>query len=137
MSSSKKKPTSVENLIVNCKGLGVGKTTVGLGFEFDRSGLAADIADALLTGARLQVRLDLVDDEPDQIKMFEGGPPTVESIADCHGLSLKVETCSARLTFRKGDVDLEALLKFASRSARLSAERIGNAQRGDADAEAA
>ena len=126
---AKKKAGESVTFAVTLKAPAVQKTTVGLGFEFEREALPLEKADALLVGARLQVSLLAV---KGQGELFDGpAPEPLESVADCHSLGVKGQTISARLTFRRGDVDMQALIAIGFRSARLTATRIGDASKHD------
>ena len=133
-----------KGLVVQAKGIGVGKTTVGLGFEFERSAMDVEAAVPLFVGARLEVILRLDPEaKPEDAQTTLLPPeaevelPTVTSIADCHRLSVATESCTARLTFRREDVDMETLLRFASCRARLTVKRIGDARKTDEPGSAA
>lgn len=65
---------------VMLKGLAIGATTAGLGFEAKREDLKLELADQVLVDARLNVRLEV---DPDQEELFEGALPKIESVADC------------------------------------------------------
>ena len=102
--------------------LSVQQETVALPVRFERAAFDLADADALFTGARLNVHLRQGDD-PAQSGLF---PDEIESVADVHGLSIGTANIGMRLTFRRQDVDLDAAVKLAGLSAVLIARRIGD-----------
>jgi hypothetical protein len=104
--------------------LSVGAEMCGLGFELQRGDVDLEHADRALTDARLEVCLSVA---PDQAELFDGALPELRSVADCHRLSVGVGTVAGRLTFARGDVDLETLATFAGKNAHLRASRLGDA----------
>lgn len=112
-------------------GVSIGETTAAVGFKFSRDLLKVEIADDMLTDARLEVSIGTGD--PDQNEMFPRGADKIKSVGDCHGMSVKKGTISARLTFRDQDVDLTALSRLATKEVTMFLERVGTA--GDEPAE--
>lgn len=114
-------------LKVHIGAVGVQQDTIGAPFKFERSELELGAADALLTGARLEVLMEHVGENAKQGVLFEGAePPQVESVADVRRLSVGSKDVGGRLTFRREDTDLEALATFAARDARITVKRIGD-----------
>lgn len=120
---------------VNVKGCSVSEKTVALGVEVLRENLDLLAADTSLVNARVAARISVGDD---QEELFEGvAPESVEAVADVSKISVGAATIGFRMSFRRGDVDLEAASRYAGKTALLEFKRTGPAgAEGSAEASA-
>lgn len=117
-------PTKWDHRVeVMLKKASIGKVAAGLGIEFTRQDLPLDQADESLREARISCRLSV---EPDQEELFEGTKPELVSVADVGRLSVGGGTITATLSFRRDDVDVDALADFAQKNATLDFSRVGD-----------
>lgn len=105
---------------------GVGMTTAGITPKVVRERLALHDADALLTDARVRVRLTADLDEG-TADLYPDAKLELTSVADVHRLSVGVEDIGFRLSFRRDDVDVKALCALAGKAVQAYVERLGNA----------
>jgi hypothetical protein len=129
------KETNVDNesVVVNVtlKAVGVTEKGAAIGFECKLEDLGDDPTDGLtvahrvLTESRLDVQLDVAEGA-EQTALFAGaGPPQIKSVADCGRISAGSTTLTARLSFDRKTVDMDALLAFAGKQATLQVRRVG------------
>jgi len=126
MGKKKSDKASMIQARVRLRAASIGEETAAIGFEIARNIVDVDLADEELVGARIDVALELADEEG-QGKLFDGGAPTLAGIADCNRISVGTTTIAGRLTFRKGDVKLDALAALAGREALMRTHRVGDA----------
>lgn len=108
---------------VMLKKASIGKVAAGLGIEFQRTDLDVNDADESLREAHINCRLSV---EPDQEELFDGCKPELVSVADVGRLSVGGGTITATLSFRREDVDVDALADFAQKNATLDFSRVGD-----------
>ena len=105
----------------------VGARAAAIGIDLPRSALELDQADRVLVDARIDVKLvanALGNGETKE--MFEGANDIeLEGVADVRRISVGVDSIKARLSFAKGDVDVDTLTRLAGRDCKVTAERTG------------
>ncbi len=97
-----------------------------------RSCMKPNALDALLTGARLEVKMELEDPDAGQSVMDHGEIPeqkVFESVADCDGLTIRRDKYTFGLKFK--DVRADDLARLNFRSGTVTLERIGDAKDDD------
>lgn len=108
------------------KGYSWGKNKISLGIGFERADLDFQLADELMNGAQLDVRLIPAKDVEDQEPMFDE-KYTEDFSADCSKLSVSPTSISASLKIDKFAVKTDRLERFTYRKAKISMTRRGDA----------
>jgi hypothetical protein len=135
-------------VVARLRKISVGDKTASVGFALDvrrlapKRARALELADEVLTNARLNVLIEPLDPE-DEVEGQMSIPGTedadgepVESVADCNTLSIGTERIGGTLSFRLDDVDRDGLLAFANKAVRLTLSRVGDrGTSGEDDAE--
>lgn len=132
-------------VIARLRKISVGDKTASVGFALDVARLAPkrsralEIADAVLTNARLNVLIEPLEAEDGQMSIpgtEDADADPVESVADCNTLSVGTERIGGTLSFRLDDVDRDGLLAFANKSVSMTLSRVGDrGGSGEEDAE--
>lgn len=127
--------TGKVRLEVMLKAVTVREKKVSIGWEGQRQELTLDTADHVFINSRLEVKLEVAEDQRD---LFEGvnDPrtgqpirtlPKLKAVADSARISVGISTITGTLTFNRKDVDasLDDLLLFAGKQGYLHAKRTG------------
>lgn len=107
------------------KACSVSEKTVALGVEVARSELDLMAADHSLVASRIAVRISAGD--PKQGALFEGDESAVEAFADVSKISVGPSTIGFRLSFLRQSVDLDAVARYAGKTAQVEFRRTGPA----------
>lgn len=109
----------------NIKACSVSAGTVALGIEVSREHLDLLAADHSLVGNEIEARISVGDD---QAALFEGmSPDAVEANADVSKISVGRATIGFRVSFKRPSVDLDAVARYAGKTALLEFRRVGPA----------
>ena len=124
-------------LEVMLKAVTVRERKVSIGWEGKREDLTLDTADVVFINSRLNVRLEVAEDQRDlfedvvdpetgeQVKTL----PKLKAVADSARISVGISTITGTLTFNRKDVDgqVDDLLLFAGKQGYMHASRTGYA----------
>lgn len=114
---------------------GVGKGSASIGVKFAREDLPLRDAERFFCDSRLQSTLSLAEDG-DEEPLIPDAVPRINGVADCHRFSTGLGDITARLSFKRDDVDLSDLGRFAGRRGRVTVQRIGSASdKGESEAD--
>lgn len=119
-------------LKASIKGISLGKSKVTLGISIEREDLSLEVADAILTGASLDMRIIPAQDVDGQEMMFDEAA-ALDIDAECGSISVHETYISASLKIDKSGADLNALERFTFRVAKVRFSRTGDAAKGGGD----
>lgn len=138
MAKGTKKEMKIKKTVkCTIKGVSSGKNKVSLGISIDRDQIDIADADALLTGASVDVELIPAKDVKGQKEMFDEKRGQ-DFTAECGGISVHTTYISASLKIDKSEADLNKLDEFSFKVAKAVISRTGDAKADaeeDADAE--
>lgn len=125
-------PKPLHDVVVKFQGVSIGTETARVGVKLARKdeGRARksqlQMADSTFTGRRLNVRLVAgnANDSPDQGKLFDDDTPVLEGSADATRVGVGLDAISTGLTFKKENIDLRLLGKFANSDGRLIIDTV-------------
>jgi hypothetical protein len=105
-----------------------GSDTARVGCRMRREERELTEMDELLTGARLEVRMSLVNEDQPKLPM-PGAPKArlIEGQADCKHLGVSSSTISFGLTFARSSIDANIMADLANGSGILELKRVGDA----------
>lgn len=116
-----------------------GEERTSVGLKLARGVLTLAQADALLTHARLDVRMQgmSAEEKEGQELLWDDAAPeqrSIEAEADCRGFSVGKDGLSARLTFASSQTEVvDALLALRGADVRVSFARVGDAGEHEAE----
>lgn len=121
----------------------VGEKITSVGLRLPREVLTLEQADALLTGARLDVKIQGVmsNEDPNQALLWNDNVPRTRSLeaeADCDGFTPRKDRISFRLKFSTSLAEVvDALLALKGKDVRASFFRLGDAGSDEGDEDGA
>lgn len=127
MATSEKKPSTKKTVKCSCKGVSSQKNKVSPGIAFDREDIDLDVADSIMNGAIMDVKIIPSKDVEGQKNMFDE-KAAVEFKAECGSLSVHPTYISASFKINKSGCDLNALDRFSFKVSKAVIARSGDAK---------
>ena len=116
------------DLTVDMGNVSIGVNTASIGATIPRDDHETKELEEMFVASRVEATLIIDKDGDDGQETLVDTSVTLKSIADCNSLRIGGETYSVSLSFKKGEVDLDDLSKFAQqKKVKLTAKRIGDA----------
>ena len=131
------KPKPVDNtdrpvlrVPVSFTGVGVGKKTSAIGIKIDRAKISMSQLDAFFIDCRADVTMAVDpsagDDMPGQLKIIETSKTKLSNVADINRASVSKQDITARLSFRKEEIEDGELEPFAYQDGEIIIARVGS-----------
>jgi len=120
------KPESVLDVPVDFGGVSIGESTARLGIKVSRDRLNLVAADEIFCGHRLtgRVLLGHIDDDADQMAMFDDADVEVNGSFDVKGLRVTADSIATGLTFSLSDIDVATLAQFSKGKGRVIVSHV-------------
>ena len=117
---------SAQTLRAKTGTMSIGKKTAKLGLKIDRAELPLGKMDALMTDARVNILLEIDEEEDGQQIIEQTKPGPFTGIADTKTLGVTSDGYTSGLTFNLKELNTTHLGKFHHANVVLSVDKIGS-----------